>query len=204
MPATLYHVHDPMCSWCWGFRRSWDALRTSLPEAVTVVNVVGGLAPDSDEPMPHEQREAIASYWAKIGEEVGAEFNLDFWSQCEPRRSTYPACRAVIAASFQSQEQGMIDAIQHAYYLRAMNPSDISTLLQLAEELGLDRGQFSDDLGSEHTEQEMQRHFALRRHLNVYSFPSLVLETDSGLHPVLHDYHSATSSLEIIKALIQP
>ncbi|MFT6977114.1 MAG: putative protein-disulfide isomerase, partial [Shewanella psychromarinicola] len=24
--TTLYYVHDPMCSWCWGYRPTWDTL----------------------------------------------------------------------------------------------------------------------------------------------------------------------------------
>ncbi|MEH6582582.1 MAG: DsbA family protein, partial [Halioglobus sp.] len=144
--TILYHVHDPMCSWCWGYRRSWDGLREALENAVTVVNVVGGLAPDNDEPMPQEQRDTIAGYWRQVAERTDAEFNYDFWKHCTPRRSTYPACRAVLTAKRQLAEQAMIDAIQQAYYLRAMNPSDNSTLIALASELGLDVTQFSEDL----------------------------------------------------------
>ncbi len=80
--AVLYHVHDPMCSWCWGFRKVWEQLRAALPSAVRVVNVVGGLAPDSDEPMPLEQRRTIAGYWSEVAEQTGAEFNFDFWHNC--------------------------------------------------------------------------------------------------------------------------
>ena len=71
--AILYHVHDPMCSWCWGFRRSWDLLRTTLPTAVTVVDVVGGLAPDCDKPMPLEQQKTIAGYWQKVAEQTSGK-----------------------------------------------------------------------------------------------------------------------------------
>ena len=56
--AVLYRVYDPMCSWCWGFRRFWDTLREALPATFTVVNVVGGLAPDSEQPMSGEQQRA--------------------------------------------------------------------------------------------------------------------------------------------------
>ena len=31
----------------------------------------------------------------------GVRFNFDFWTHCTPKRSTYPACRAVIAARAQ-------------------------------------------------------------------------------------------------------
>jgi putative protein-disulfide isomerase len=198
-PATiLYHVHDPMCSWCWGFRQSWDNLQKALPAAIGVVNVVGGLAPDSEQPMPVEQQQIIAGYWTDVSERTGAEFNSDFWKNCKPRRSTYPACRAVLSACKQDAEQSMISAIQHAYYLRAMNPSDSSTLVALAGELKLDVRQFSDDLVSIETENELQRNFSLRRLLDVRSFPSLVLAQGVTMTPVGIDYDSHVPMLEVI------
>jgi hypothetical protein len=50
--TTLVYVHDPMCSWCWGFDPVLRELVSSLPEGVAVRRLLGGLAPDSDEPMP--------------------------------------------------------------------------------------------------------------------------------------------------------
>ena len=101
MKPILYYIHDPMCSWCWGYRPTWNALQQALPEDIQQVNVVGGLAPDSDEAMPMEQQKLIAGYWQRIAEELGTEFNFDFWTNCAPRRSTYPACRAILAAAAQ-------------------------------------------------------------------------------------------------------
>jgi putative protein-disulfide isomerase len=191
MPAeatTLYHVHDPMCSWCWGFRSTWDQLRAHLGPEIAIVNVVGGLAPDTDEPMPMEQQHTIAGYWKDVAARTGAEFNFDFWQLCQPRRSTYPACRAVLAARIQGSELAMIDAIQRAYYLRAMNPSDHDTLVALAVELKLDQSRFADELESPLIENLLQQEFNLRRRLGAYSFPSLVLETGGELHPIQIDY----------------
>jgi putative protein-disulfide isomerase len=196
--AVLYYVHDPMCSWCWGFQRSWQNLRAALPDNVSVVNVVGGLAPDSDQPMPVEQQKTISGYWEEVSRRTGAQFNFDFWQQCKPRRSTYPACRAVLAASKQNAEQAMIDAIAHAYYLRAMNPSDNSTLITLAGELGLDSQQFSEDLVSNDIEDELQRHFTLRRNLGVRSFPSLVLKNGDATTHIAIDYASHLPMLRAI------
>ena len=196
--ATLYHVHDPMCSWCWGFRRSWDALQAALPPAVAVTNVVGGLAPDSDEPMPDAQQAAIRGYWAEINQRTGAEFNFAFWDLCQPRRCTYPACRAVLAAARQQAEQQMIDAIQHAYYLRAMNPSDNSTLITLAAECGLDAVRFAGDLASVEVEEALQAQLALRIRLGVRSFPSLVLARGDDLSSIAVCYESHLPMLEAI------
>jgi putative protein-disulfide isomerase len=196
--VILYHVHDPMCSWCWGYRRVWDQLRAALPDSVNVVNVVGGLAPDTDQPMPLEQQKTIAGYWKNIAEQTGATFNFEFWDKCQPRRSTYPACRAVLAAREQQAEQGMIDAIQRAYYLRAMNPSNNSTLVTLAEELGLDVKRFSQDLKSPQTQAALEQNFALRRRIGVYSFPSLVLSHGDELIPIKVDYQTYQTSLDTI------
>lgn len=191
-----------MCSWCWGFRNSWDKLRNALPESVTVVNVVGGLAPDTDEPMPLEQQKTIVGYWANVADQTGAEFNFDFWKICQPRRSTYPACRAVLAAERQHAEQAMIDAIQQAYYLRAMNPSDNSTLITLAGELELDVNQFSEDIISPEIQLTLEKNFALRRKISVYSFPSLVLAQRNNFLPIEVNYQSHQTCLDAITAAL--
>ena len=151
-PVVLYYVHDPMCSWCWGFRPAWDALKQALPSNIEVVNVTGGLAKDSDVAMSLQLQEAIQGWWKDIESQLGTEFNHDFWVLNTPRRSTFMSCRATIAASYQGAEDGMVDAIQRAYYLRALNPSDIAVLAQLAAELSLDAVRFEADLLSDATE----------------------------------------------------
>ena len=201
--ATLYHVHDPMCSWCWGYRRTWDALCTLLPKKLAVVYVAGGLAPDTDEPMPLEQQKLIAGYWRDVHAKTGAEFNFDFWLLCQPRRSTYPACRAVLTARLQGAEEAMIHAIQEGYYLRAMNPSDSATLIQLASDIGLNMQQFSVDLTSPAIQSELEKEFVLRRRLGVSSFPSLVVEHRETLTPLPIDYLDHRPTLDSLESILQ-
>ena len=196
MPSTLYYIHDPMCSWCWGHRPLWDELKSRLPDGVVIEYVAGGLAPDSDAPMPMEQRRAIQGYWREISEKLGTEFNFDFWVKNTPRRSTYIACRAVIAAKNQSAEVEMVDAIQRAYYLRAMNPSDSEILVALAAELSLDVEQFSRELESPATHQELQRQVALARELTQQGFPSMVLEHEGARHSLVREYQDCGRVLD--------
>lgn len=56
---TLYYVYDPMCSWCWGFNKTWNKVKKSLPKNINIQYVLGGLAPDSDEIMSDKMREYI-------------------------------------------------------------------------------------------------------------------------------------------------
>ncbi len=195
MTPTLLYFHDPMCSWCWGYRPTWQKLKQALAGRVVIRSVVGGLAPDSDEPMPVELQQAIAGYWRRIEVELGARFNHDFWTQCEPRRSTYPACRAVIAARAQDREAEMIEAIQRAYYLNARNPSDVSTLVEIANEAGLDAERFSSDIASIETERTLQQEVAFARQAPIRGFPSLVLERDGRLMALPLDYLNHETTL---------
>jgi len=175
---------DPMCSWCWGFYPVFTRLLENLPVDTPVQYVMGGLAPDTDEPMPEETREYVQSQWRAVSEKTGAQFNWNFWTQCQPRRATYPACRAVIAAGLQRQAAvpEMIHAIQQAYYRQARNPSDEQTLIELAGETGLDQGLFKTDLNSATVYGRLQSDFRLRNDLGVTHFPSVLLEKKGQRH----------------------
>jgi putative protein-disulfide isomerase len=194
MTTELLYFHDPMCSWCWAFRPAFTALHAQLPAGLPLRRVVGGLAPDNDQPMPKEMRAKLNGIWRTIQETVpGTRFNFEFWESCKPRRSTYNACRAVLAAARLSpeHEESMIEAIQHAYYLNARNPSDVDTLVDLAAELGLDRELFSAELSGDGVEAQMREEVAFARRAPIQGFPSLVVRTESGLRPVDIDFRDA-------------
>ena len=74
-------------------------LLEALGTNVEIARLPGGLAKDSDEPIPAQTRSYVIDNWRRIEQTApGTVFNYDFWQSCQPRRSTYPACRAVIAA----------------------------------------------------------------------------------------------------------
>jgi putative protein-disulfide isomerase len=199
----FFYVHDPMCSWCWAHRPVWDQLQAALSPVIDVQYLMGGLAPDCQQAMPLQQQETIKGYWQKIQTMFGTEFNFSFWTENAPRRSTYPACRAVIAARWQQAELAMIDAIQNAYYLRAMNPSDVSTHVRLAGELALDVEKFSVDLESDALETAFQRELAYVRSLPVNGFPSMVLVVDGRATAVPLDYRNHETAVIFVKTQLQ-
>ena len=181
------------------------ALRAQLPTDVTLRKVVGGLAPDNDQPMPEEVRMKVKGFWRTIQETVpGTRFNFAFWENCTPRRSTYNACRAVLAAARLSprHEDLMIEAIQHAYYLDARNPSDLATLTDLAGTIGLDRERFLVEIASNAVEAQMREEVAFARRAPILGFPSLAVRTQSGLQPVDIDYRDANAMYKQIEAIL--
>ncbi len=201
----LYYVHDPMCSWCWAFRPVWTEIRAALPDEIEIISLLGGLAADSDAPMPPHQQADIRQHWQTIEQQVpGTRFNFDFWTQCKPRRSTYPACRAVIAARKQGQEhqETMILAIQKAYYLQAKNPSDADVLIDLAGEIGLDAMRFAADLQVPETQNRLLYECALARKIGAQGFPSLIVAQKNAYQSVPIDYSDAALMLRRLHTLL--
>ncbi|MDH3971890.1 MAG: DsbA family protein [Gammaproteobacteria bacterium] len=193
-----------MCSWCWGFAPVLAQLLQRLPAEIRVMRLLGGLAVDSDQPMPVALQRTIEATWQRIQERIpGTQFNYDFWRQCAPRRSTWPACRAVIAARAQGDEfdERMTRAIQLAYYTQARNPSDEHTLLELADELGLDSNAFAAALAGEAVQQQLLGEIERARQLHATGFPSLVLDAAGSIWPIAVDYNDSVPVLEMINGL---
>ena len=205
MKAVLFYVHDPMCSWCWGFSEVKKQFFSALPDEIKTRRLLGGLAADDEQPMSAELQQYIQQTWRHIeGKIPNVRFNFDFWQKCQPRRSTYPACRAVIAARLQGDQydEEMTTRIQQAYYQEARNPSDNKTLIDLARDIGLDHQRFSNDLLLDSTQQSLMQEIRLSRQLHADSFPSLVLKIDDSTWPVAIDYLDAQPMLKSVKALL--
>lgn len=204
--SKLIYIHDPMCSWCWGFRPVLETLLQRLPEGLAFERLLGGLASDSDQPMAPEMQNNLQDTWRRIQQRIpGTRFNFDFWTACKPRRSTWPACRAVVAARRcdPDSEDTMIRAIQNAYYLQARNPSDNDTLVALGGEIGLDRTRFGQYLDAPQTaeifEQERQR----AHRMGADSFPSLRLQIGQSVWPVAVNYTDADAMLGEMDILLE-
>lgn len=201
----LIYSHDPMCSWCWAFKPALKHLREHLPSSISFTKLLGGLAKDSDEPMPEQTQQAIQNHWRTIQSKVpGTEFNFEFWQQCKPRRSTYPACRAVIAARAQGKQfdDNMTLAIQQAYYLKARNPSDTTTLIKLADEIGLNQQQFEQDFNSNETNLTLKNEIQRCQLFGINSYPSLALKTTSTQYLISVDYNDPSNMLSDINQYI--
>ena len=192
------YVMDPMCAWCYGFEPELESFLLSIesPENnPSVTWVMGGLAPDNDVPMDDELKETIASYWHQIENKTSVTFNHDYWGNNTPYRSTYKACRAVIAAERLKPEssQNMVKAIQSAYYQQARNPSLNDTLIACGDAIGLNVAEFEREFKSQETEQKFQEQLGLVRHLQVGGFPALFfIDSQNRLYPLTHGYCQAS------------
>lgn len=201
--TTLYYVLDPMCSWCYGFAPTWKKVLDNLSSDIKVVYVHGGLAPHNNEPMAQDMQNMLQSVWKQIHEQLGTKFNHEFWTKCKPRRSTYLACQACVAARVQDKEYEMIQAIQELYYQKASNPSDRATLETAARKIGLDMVKFSIDLESQKIIALFEEDLNKRRKLKMNGFPSLVFKYKNNYFPINITYNNPEAILKQVEDLNQ-
>ena len=192
-----------MCSWCWAYKPTWQKILTNLPQSLNVEYLLGGLAPDNDNPMSPETRNFVMDNWRRVQEKVPAtEFNYEFWRLNRPKRSTYIACRAVLSTRIQNPkfERAMIDAIQYAYYLKAQNPSEETVLFDLAENIGLNIQAFKKDLNSLRVNNSLLKEIEFSRLMPISGFPSLVLSKNDTLTQIRINYINANFTINQIIA----
>lgn len=191
-----------MCSWCWGYAATWHRLQQELAPHLDIIYSLGGLAKDSNIIMPEDMQIFLQQTWRKISQQLDTPFNFDFWLHCQPRRSTYPACRAALIARAYGKEQEMLAAIQHAYYLQAKNPSDIDTLQALAVEIGLDGDDFLKQICSKQINDALNTEITKTSMMPINGFPSLVLVNNQTVTVIPIDYKNWHTSFEQIMAKI--
>jgi len=152
--------------------------------------------------MPESMQQMLQQIWHRIAQNIpGTQFNHAFWTLNNPRRATYPACRAVLAAKTQSAafEDPMIKAIQHAYYLNAKNPSDDDVLIELAKQIGCDVNAFKESLNAKTTDDSLAKQIGLAQRLGAQGFPSLFFEVIGKTPvPIALNYTDNTAVFEQI------
>ena len=150
--VTLEHFSDPWCWWSWGFEPVLRRLREVYGDQLSVHTRMGGIFDDR------------APWLAKYGHD---DATLPSWvADCMTLtrvpifndymgtagvKSTYPACRAYLAALSRSHEKAdaLLRRLLEASCLQGLNVSKDSVIERAAAEVGLDGAQLLRDMNSE-------------------------------------------------------
>jgi putative protein-disulfide isomerase len=109
----------------------------------------------------------------------------------------------VISAREQGDEfdSRMTARIQRAYYLEAKNPSDETTLIELATDIGLDADLFAASLVAESTQHKLITEIQATREMGIDSFPSLAVHKTDGLRHIGLNYTDPEAMIREIEAV---
>jgi len=191
MSARLLYVMDPMCSWCWGFAPTAQALiEQAQASGVQLHLVLGGLRTGSGAALEPSTRRYILEHWQAVADATGQPFQFEgalpdgFVYDCEP------ACRAVVAARSLAPDcaWALVKLIQHGFYAEGRDVTQTSVLLELAEQAGLSRVEFAAAFDSVEQQAATAADFTWVQDLGIAGFPTLLAEHNGQLALLTNGY----------------
>jgi putative protein-disulfide isomerase len=179
----LHYIHDPLCGWCYA-AAPLLAAAAALPHCE--LHLQGGalwarptiLPP----PLRAQIRAADQRISAMTGQVFGREYHERLLMSDELVLDSRPVLAAVLAArTFGAHSQlRMLEAIQRANYVEARHVVRESTLLELAEELGLDRDRFREEFASAPVDVHVRATRGLMARTGTAGYPAAFVETADG------------------------
>ncbi|MBV8623727.1 MAG: DsbA family protein [Herbaspirillum sp.] len=186
--TVLHYIHDPLCGWCYGAAPLVAAARRVLPVQAHGGGMMAGRnrrrvdAQLRDYVMPHDHRIAQMT-----GQVFGENYFNGLLKDTDAVFDSAPPIAAVLAVqSIKGDAAGldMLAAIQRAHYQQGRRISEVSTLTELAQALGIDAATFAAELQRVEQE-ELDGHIAASRELLNYvggrGFPTFVLQRGDTL-----------------------
>ncbi|WP_458736837.1 DsbA family protein [Pseudomonas chlororaphis] len=181
--ATLHYIYDPLCGWCYGAKPLVQAAQAVLP----VVTHGGGMMTGRncqqvspqlrDYVMPHDRR--IAEY---TGQPFGEAYFEGLLRDYSALFDSAPPIAAVLAAqALAGRGLELLGRLQTAHYVEGRRIADVDVLLELAEGLGFERGEFEEAFeyaAANSLNEHIKASRALLARVGGQGFPTLVLEQD--------------------------
>lgn len=183
------YVGDTMCSWCWGFAPTMDALVGHYSIPMRLIN--GGLRPGPNAQVLEDgMRSYLRQAWQQVATATGQPFAdgllaTDGWVY----DTEYPA-RAVVTmrAHAPQGEFTWFKRLQRAFYSEGIDVTDPNVYPGLLAGQPVDSETFLADLEDEQSRRAAWDDFEQARVLRASGFPTLLLRTGTDLATVTRGY----------------
>ena len=176
----IIYVADPMCSWCWGFAPSIEAIadhHSDLPIRV----VMGGLRPGAAaEPLNDDMRSYLRQAWTAVGDSSGQPFDHSFLERDGWTYDTEQAAIAVTAMRQVDETQTLpfLTRVQRAFYADGVDVTDPEVYSQLVVDFPVDPDEFLTTMRLDETKKLTWGDFSLARQWGINGFPALLARHD--------------------------
>lgn len=187
----LHYIYDPLCGWCYAVAPLVKAARAVIPMMLHGGGMMTGARRQKITP---EWKAYVGPNDRQITQVTGQTFGEAYlsgllsdhsaWLDSEPPTAAVLAAEQVNAAGLE-----MLARLYEAHYLEGRRIADEAVLIDLAQEVGLHRGTFSEALGMLRGA-AVHNHFAESREFLSKSggrgFPTFVLERNGSLERLEH------------------
>lgn len=174
---------DPYCTWCWGAEPIRRRLLEVYRDQIEFEYVMGGLAEDFEQFVDPAgdvtSDEDVGPHWQSASQQHGMPVDAALWRE-DPPESTYTACVAYEAASFQDRElaHAFLRRMREAGAAEGANLEREAVLADIAADAGLDVRQFRADLDSEAAWEAFGDDQQRARQYGATAFPTFLVEFD--------------------------
>lgn len=188
--VTIHYFYDPMCGWCYGATPLIAALAENKDVALHFH--AGGMIDNTL--IAASFRQHILASDTQIAQLTGMPFAAAYKQRIKAEKNvifdSYLPIQAIVAAKEQGiTEYTTLSAIQQCHYVKGLPVNELTTLVTIAEQLGVDAKQFKTDILA--NKQPTLAHIAhsktMMATLAVQGFPTLLIETANGFERLAHN-----------------
>jgi len=183
----LIYVYDPICGWCYGFSGVITEFYDHHKDSLDVEVVSGGMIRGSRVGPATDMASYIRGAYQRVEQMSGIKFGDAFLNGTlnneKIRFNSVPPSIAmsVFKSLKPSEAVYFAAAIQRAIYLDGLDPEDVQHYGKIAAAFGLDADAFIQSMHDPAFSQKAEQDFARSSQLGVNGFPTVFLETASGL-----------------------
>ena len=183
-------VADPMCSWCWGFEPVIKTLQKKIDPKIKLSLLVGGLRSQGDQAWTNEFKSFLQEHWKQVEAKTGQMFNTEILEKKVFEYNTEPACRALVTLREidETKQFLFLNALQEAFYLRAVDITNEKVLSTLVKDFGIDEAEFLSLFRSDKMIEKTQADVYKSRSMGANVFPSVVIIDEEGHLCVVKGY----------------
>lgn len=193
----VFYIGDPMCSWCWGMAPVIEGLAAlCADQGLGFRLVMGGLRAGGGDPWNAAFRGFLRQEWTHIAAQTGQPFGFDLLERAAFSYDTEPACRAVVTArayfgngpDASRRELAFFSSAQRKFYVAGEDPKEPAFYRDICAATGIDPALFEQSFASPEAAAATQQEFRFARQLGVRGFPTVLLQTATGVHEISVGY----------------
>ena len=203
MSVQLLYFANPMCSWCWGFAPSLDAVERRFGTAAPITLILGSLG-RGDRPMRDADKAVVREHWEHVRDASGQPFDFAFFEREGFVYDTARPARAVQAARELAPEAvlPLFHRLQHAFYALNRDVTDDAVLVELAAAAGLDEAGFRERLGAPDRPERVEAEFADTARLGVTGYPTMVGVAGGRAFPVTVGWRAPADLVALLEPVV--
>ena len=172
-------VSDPMCSWCWGMARDFEAARATMSETFEFDLMLGGINTHGTQPIGDYGRRYLMRLWHEVAETTGQNFG--FALPDEYVHNSVLPCLLLEAwrEDHAAPPFALLHELQARFFVHGENISDLDFLSGLAARFEVE--QFAARVSDPGLMERLRFQFDNAGAFGTNAMPSLLVGDEQGL-----------------------